>query len=65
MEKKVYNVYLYYHGCINEQIVADSESEAESILRNKAEGMDKVEFFQTAGIIEDGSDVYIIGETCH
>ncbi len=61
MNKKVYNVYLYYHGCINGQIDANSESEAVGILRDKVERMDSEEFLQMVGIMEDGYDAYHIG----
>ncbi len=64
MKKKVYNVYLYYHGCINDQIDADSESEAVEIFREKVEKMDREKFCQKAGIIEADHDAYLIGETC-
>ena len=58
----MYNVYLYYHGCINERIAADSEEEAAAILRERAERLNSQDFFTAAGIIEDGCDIYEIGE---
>lgn len=62
MEKKVYNVYLYYHGCINDKIAADSEEEATAILRERVDHLNSQDFISSAGIIEDGCDIYGIGE---
>ena len=62
MEQKMYNVYLYYHGCVNGRIAAFSEREAVEKLRQLTEKLSSKEFCTTAGIIEDGSDAYEIGE---
>ena len=62
MEQKMYNVYLYYHGCVNERVAAFSEREAVERLRQSIEQLSCTDFCTTAGIIEDGSDAYEIGE---
>ena len=63
MKKKVFLTHIYYHGCINDEIVAENENEAIDLLRTRANSMSAEEFQRSAEIIEDGTDATFIGET--
>ena len=62
MKRQAFNVYIYYHGCINGMVVAETKDQAEEILRHEIEALTPEEFNERVGLMEEGSDIYEIGE---
>ena len=54
-----FNVMIYYHGCFNTEIEANSEKEALEIARTEAYTLDDAEFLRAIEVIEEGHDVEI------
>lgn len=62
MTRKAFNVYLYYHGCISDIIIAENKEQATEMLRRHINTLNIEEFTEKAGIMEEGCDIYEIGE---
>lgn len=52
-----FNVYLYYHGCFNTEIEADTEEEALELARSKSAGLSDTDFLHAIEVMEEGNDV--------
>ena len=53
-----FEVNIYYHGCFNRVVEADSEEEAKDKAYKEAETMDEIEFLRDICIESEGHDVY-------
>ena len=62
MNRKAFNVYIYYHGCISRMVFAETKDDAEETLRHEIEDLSPEEFCERAGLMEEGSEIYEINE---
>lgn len=52
-----FEISIYYHGCFNRVVEANSEEEALSLAYKEAETMDEKEFLREICIESEGHDV--------
>lgn len=55
-----FEVNIYYQGCFNVKVEAESEEEAKDMAYRMAETMDEKEFLRKISIESEGHDVYQI-----
>lgn len=58
MNERLFDVYLYFHGCINERIMAENKQQAIERLRKEVDSLNPADFNERAGIIEEDSDIF-------
>lgn len=54
---KKFNVWIYYHGCYNTEVMAENEDKAIEIARDKANSLNDTDFLHAIEVIEDGTDI--------